>query len=36
VAALSEQNIGQASYFETSLFRIVQLTMFFAALEILY
>jgi len=31
VAALSEQNISQASYFEKSLFRIQQLTMLFAA-----
>ena len=35
VSALSEQNISQASYFENSLFRIKQLTMF-AAHEILY
>jgi len=31
VAALSEQNISQASYFENSLFRIKQLTILFAA-----
>jgi len=36
VAALSEQNISQASYFENSLFRIQQLTMLFAAQEVLY
>ena len=35
VSALSEQNISQASYFENSLFRIKQLTMF-AAQEVLY
>jgi len=35
VAALSEQNIIQASYFENSFFRIKQLTMF-AAHEVLY
>jgi len=36
VAALSEQNVSQASYFENSLFRIKQLTMLFAAQEVLY
>jgi len=36
VAALSEQNISQASYFENSLFRIQQLTMLFDAQEVLY
>jgi len=36
VAALSEQNISQASYLENSLFRIKQLTMLFAAQEVLY
>jgi len=35
-AALSEQNISQASYFENSLFRIKQLTMLFAAQEVPY
>jgi len=35
VSALSEQNISQASYFENSLFRIKQLTMF-AAHEVPY
>jgi len=36
VAMLSEQNISQASYFENSLFRNPQLTMLFAAQEVLY
>jgi len=36
VAALSEQNISQASHFENSLFRIEKLTMLFAAQEVLY
>jgi len=36
VATLSEQNLTQASYFENSLFRIKQLTMLFAAHEVLY
>jgi len=36
VSALSEQNISQASYFENSLFGIKQLTMLFAAHEVLY
>jgi len=36
VSALSEQNISQASYFENSLFRFKQLTMLFAAYEVLY
>jgi len=36
VAALSEQNISQASYFKNSLFRIKQLVMLFAAQEALY
>jgi len=36
VAALSEQNISQASYFENSLFRLKQLTMLFAPQEVLY
>jgi len=39
VAALSEQNISQASYFENSLFRIKQLTIsskLFAAQEVQY
>jgi len=36
VAALSEQNISQVPYFETSLFRSKQLTMLFAAHEVLY
>jgi len=36
VAALSEQNISQVSYFEKSLFKIQQLTMLFAAQEVLY
>jgi len=39
VAALSEQNISQVSYFENSLFRIKQLTILsklFAAQEVLY
>ena len=36
VAALSEQNISQVSYFEISLFRIKQLTMLFVAHEVLY
>jgi len=36
VATLSEQTISQASYFENSLFRIKQLTMLFAAQEVLY
>jgi len=35
VAALSEQNISQASYFENSLFRIKQLTMLLAVQEVL-
>jgi len=36
VAVLSEQNISQTSYLEISLFRIKQLTMLFAAQEVLY
>jgi len=36
VAALSEQHISQALYFENSLFRIKQLTMLFVAQEVLY
>jgi len=36
VAALSEQNISQASCLENSLFRIKQLTMLFAVQEVLY
>jgi len=36
VSALSEQNISQAPYRENSLFRIKQLTMLFAAHEVLY
>jgi len=36
VAALSEENISQALYFENSLFRIKQLTTLFAAQEVLY
>ena len=36
VFALSEQNISQASYFKNSLFRIKQLTILFAAQEVLY
>jgi len=36
VATLSEQNLSQASYFENSLSRIKQLTMLFAAQEVLY
>jgi len=34
VAALSEQNVSQASYFKNILFRIKQLTIFFAAQEV--
>jgi len=36
VAALSEENISQAPYFENSVFRIKHLTMLFAAQEVLY
>ena len=36
MSALSEQNISQASYLENSLFGIKQLTMVFAAHEVLY
>jgi len=36
VVALSEQNTTQAFYFQNSLFRIEQLTMLFAAHELLY
>jgi len=36
VSALSEQNFSQASYFENSLFRFKELTMLFAAHEVLY
>jgi len=36
VAASSEQNTNQASHFEYSLFRIKQLTMLFAAQEVLH
>jgi len=36
MAALSEQNISQASNFENSLFRIKQVTMLFAVHEVLY
>jgi len=36
VAALSEQTIRQALYFENSLFRIKQLMMLFAVQKVLY
>jgi len=36
VVALSKQNISQALYFKNSCFRIKQLTMLFAAQEVLY
>jgi len=36
VVALSEQNISQVLYFKKCLFRIEQVTMLFAAQEVLY